>query len=113
MIEIRHPNGFVTRYGHMKAFAKGVRVGTRVKMRNVIGYVGSTGLSTGPHLHFEVLVDGKQRDSRQAFGRRADGAPIPKAESEEFQRIRDQLLPRLEVVSRNTATTLQAVSTQR
>ena len=113
MIEVRHPNGFVTRYGHMKGFATGLRVGSRVKMRETIGYVGSTGLSTGPHLHFEVLIDGQQRDSRSAFGKRADGAPIPKAESDEFQRIRDQLLPNLEVASRNTATTLHAASSQR
>ena len=109
VMEIRHPNGFVTRYGHMKGFAKGVRAGTRVKMGELIGYVGSTGMSTGPHLHFEVLVGGQQRDSRKAFGSKATGDPIPKAEQDEFQSIRDQLLPKLEIVPKNTAATLQAV----
>lgn len=109
VIEIRHPNGYVTRYGHQSRFAKGIHVGSRVKMGENIGYVGTTGLSTGPHLHFEVLVGGEQRDSRVAFGRKATGDPIPSAERDEFQSIRDQLLPKLDVVPKNTATTLQAV----
>jgi murein DD-endopeptidase MepM/ murein hydrolase activator NlpD len=109
MIEIRHPNGFVTRYGHMRSFAKGIHAGSRVKMGEYIGYVGTTGLSTGPHLHFEVIVNGQQRDSRQAFGRKATGDPIPNGERDQFQSIRDQLLPKLDVVPRNTAATLQAV----
>ena len=58
-IRIRHANGFSTAYGHMHHFAKGVEPGVTVKQGQVIGYVGSTGYSTGPHLHFEVLVDNK------------------------------------------------------
>lgn len=54
-VEIRHPNGFVTRYGHMSAFKRGVNVGTRVHQGDIIGYVGMTGLATGPHLHYEML----------------------------------------------------------
>lgn len=54
-VEIRHPNGFVTRYGHMRAFRQGVNVGTRVHQGDIIGYVGMTGLATGPHLHYEML----------------------------------------------------------
>jgi murein DD-endopeptidase MepM/ murein hydrolase activator NlpD len=114
MIEIRHPNGFVTRYGHMKSFAKGIRGGSRVKMGEYIGYVGTTGLSTGPHLHFEVLIGGQQRDSRQAFNRnRGTGDPVPKSEVDAFQRIRDQLLPTLDRVSVNTAITLQGTAARR
>lgn len=110
MIEIRHPNGYVTRYGHMRGFAKGIRGGSRVKMGDYIGYVGSTGLSTGPHLHFEVLINGQQRDSRVAFGRKSTGEPIPKAEADSFQRLRDRLLPMLQGIASNSAMTLSSAS---
>lgn len=58
LIEIRHKNGFKTRYGHLKTFAKGIHKGAKVKMGQLIGSVGSTGLSTGPHLHFEMHKNG-------------------------------------------------------
>jgi murein DD-endopeptidase MepM/ murein hydrolase activator NlpD len=83
MIEIRHANGFVTRYGHMKGFADGIHAGSRVTIGSTIGYVGSTGLSTAPHLHFEVLVKGEQRDPRTAL-RNASSDPIPAAERVAF-----------------------------
>lgn len=53
-VEIRHSNGYATAYGHMSGYAKGLRAGARVKQGQVIGYVGTTGRSTGPHLHYEV-----------------------------------------------------------
>lgn len=56
-IRIRHANGYQTAYGHMSRFAQGVTEGMKVRQGQVIGYVGSTGLSSGPHLHFEVLVN--------------------------------------------------------
>ena len=56
-VRIRHANGFATAYGHMLRFAAGVQPGVTVKQGQTIGYVGSTGYSTGPHLHFEVLVN--------------------------------------------------------
>ncbi len=61
-IEIRHPNGFVTRYGHMSSFGSGISVGSRVKQEDVIGYVGMTGLATGPHLHYEMIRNGRHVD---------------------------------------------------
>ncbi|MGY8962858.1 MAG: peptidoglycan DD-metalloendopeptidase family protein [Rhodospirillales bacterium] len=59
-IRIRHGEGFATAYAHMKSFSKGYSVGNRVKQGAVIGYVGTTGRSTGPHLHYEVFKNGGQ-----------------------------------------------------
>jgi len=58
-IKIRHNGSFETLYAHMSKFAKNVKVGTVVKQGQIIGYSGSTGLSTGPHLHYEIIKDGK------------------------------------------------------
>jgi len=58
-IRIRHTNGYETAYGHMTAFARGMEPGVRVRQGQVIGFVGSTGLSTGPHVHYEIMVNGR------------------------------------------------------
>jgi len=58
-VKIRHANGYETAYGHMTAFARSTQPGARVRQGQVIGYVGSTGLSTGPHLHYEILVNNR------------------------------------------------------
>jgi murein DD-endopeptidase MepM/ murein hydrolase activator NlpD len=58
-VRIRHANGYQTAYGHMSAFARGMQPGVRVHQGQIIGYVGSTGLSTGPHLHYEIMVNGR------------------------------------------------------
>ena len=58
-IRIRHANGYETAYGHMSAYAKGISEGAHVRQGQVIGFIGSTGLSTGAHLHFEILVNGR------------------------------------------------------
>jgi murein DD-endopeptidase MepM/ murein hydrolase activator NlpD len=86
-IEVRHPNGFVSRYGHLRAFAQGLARGTRVEIGKTIGYVGMTGLATGPHLHFEVLVNGVQRDPRRALTQ-SSGPPLSGADLQLFERIR-------------------------
>ncbi len=61
-IKIRHNSRTYTAYAHMKKFAKGIRAGARVKQGDVIGFVGNTGRSTGPHLHYEVIIDGRPRN---------------------------------------------------
>lgn len=60
MVEIRHPHGLVTRYGHLRAFARTARVGSHVHRGQIIGYVGTSGLSTGPHLYYEVWKHGRR-----------------------------------------------------
>ena len=64
-VVIRHNSTYQTVYAHMSKFAKGIRGGSRVKQGQTIGYVGSTGKSTGPHLHYEVIVNGKKVNSQK------------------------------------------------
>ena len=63
-IVIKHNSTYQTVYAHLSKFAKGIRSGVRVKQGQIIGYVGSTGKSTGPHLHYEVIVNGKRINSQ-------------------------------------------------
>ena len=63
-IKIKHNSTYETVYAHMKNFAKGMRAGKKVRQGQIIGYVGSTGMSTGPHLHYEVIVNGKKTNSQ-------------------------------------------------
>ena len=89
LIELRHRNGITTRYGHLRGFARGIRGGVRVSQGQTIGYVGSTGLASGPHLHYEFRVNGVARDSRRV--ELGNGAPVPDAERDAFERERDRL----------------------
>jgi murein DD-endopeptidase MepM/ murein hydrolase activator NlpD len=78
-VRIRHANGYETAYAHMSRFARGVRAGTRVRQGQVIGYVGTTGRSTGPHLHYEVSLRGRQINPislRVANGRNLTGRAL-------------------------------------
>ena len=64
-VKIKHNSTYQTVYAHMKNFARGIKEGKKVKQGQIIGYVGSTGLSTGPHLHYEVIVNGKKVNSQK------------------------------------------------
>jgi murein DD-endopeptidase MepM/ murein hydrolase activator NlpD len=64
-VKIKHNSTYETIYAHMKSFSKGIREGKKVKQGQIIGYVGSTGMSTGPHLHYEVVVNGKKVNSQR------------------------------------------------
>jgi murein DD-endopeptidase MepM/ murein hydrolase activator NlpD len=90
---IQHPNGYVTSYNHQSAIAKGVKEGARVRQGQVIGFVGTTGMSTGPHLHYEVIVNGNKVDPqriRLPAGKTLKGDALARFE-EERERI-DTLL---------------------
>ncbi len=91
VIDIRHRNGFVSRYGHLSRFAKGIHTGAHVTIGSTIAAVGMTGLATGPHLHFEILVNGVQRDPRIALQMKG-GEPIPSSERGVFQQLRSKTL---------------------
>jgi len=64
-IKIKHNSTYSTVYAHLKNFARGIKEGTRVRQGQIIGYVGSTGMSTGPHLHYEVIINGKKVNSQK------------------------------------------------
>jgi murein DD-endopeptidase MepM/ murein hydrolase activator NlpD len=84
-VEIQHLNGYVTAYSHMSGFARGIQTGSKVRQGQVIGYVGNTGLSTGPHLHYEVMINGNFVDPmriRLPRGRELDGAVLAGFEKE-------------------------------
>ena len=86
-VEIQHINGYVTTYNHMSRFGRGISAGSRVRQGQVIGYVGSTGLSTGAHLHYEVIINGHFVDPmkiRVPRGRELDGRLLA-----EFKRQRE------------------------
>ena len=88
-VRVRHANGYETAYGHMTAFARGLDVGSRVRQGQVIGFVGSTGLSTGAHVHFEILINDRFVDPMKIKlprGRVLDGAPLA-----QFEKDREQL----------------------
>ena len=88
-IRIKHNNGYETAYGHMSAFAKGMEIGKRVRQGQVIGFVGTTGMSTGPHVHYEILVNGRFVDPMRIKlprGRALEG-PIMTG----FEKERDRL----------------------
>ncbi len=84
-IKIRHNSEYETAYGHMQKFAAGIRPGVRVKKGQIIGYVGSTGRSTGPHLHFEILRKGQRIDPLKA--KVATGNDLTGNQLAEFKRI--------------------------
>jgi murein DD-endopeptidase MepM/ murein hydrolase activator NlpD len=87
---LRHPNGYMTYYGHLSGYGSGIRKGVQVKQKQVIGYVGSTGLSTGPHLDYRMAKDGRFRNPlKESF---PSGFPIEKGKMEAFQKRRDEMV---------------------
>lgn len=100
-IEIQHANGYVTTYSHQSAFAKGIAPGVKVRQGQVIGFLGSTGLSTGPHLHYEVMVNGNfvnPMKIKVPRGRELDGRALA-----EFKRQRDEIQGLIERAGGQTA----------
>jgi murein DD-endopeptidase MepM/ murein hydrolase activator NlpD len=79
---VQHGQATRTLYAHLKGYAKGLRAGQRVEQGQVIGYVGSSGVATGPHLHYEFQVAGVHRNPLTV--KLPDAAPLPKSERERF-----------------------------
>lgn len=86
-IRIRHANGYKTAYAHLNGFARGIRKGKRVDQGDIIGYVGTTGRSTGPHLHYEVHLKGNAVNPQRL--KIATGKQLKGEELARFEKIRD------------------------
>ena len=93
LVVIRHPNGYKTFYGHLSGFAKGIRKGAGVTQGQLVGTVGSTGMSTGPHLHFEMRVNDRPVNPRKVVI--PPGDPVPEALLASYRASRDELAGRL------------------
>jgi murein DD-endopeptidase MepM/ murein hydrolase activator NlpD len=102
VVIIKHQGAFETLYAHMSGFAKGVQKGAKVKQGDVIGYVGSTGWATGPHLHYEIHVN-KAPVNPQTIAL-PDAQPIAPTRMADFRRHADDMRSRLALIARgNTA----------
>ena len=93
VVMVNHQGRYTTVYGHLSRFASGLRRGQRLAQGEIIGYVGKTGLASGPHLHYEFKINGQQRDPlRVAL---PDAAPIVKVQMDAFQEATSSLIARL------------------
>ena len=92
-IRIRHNSEYKTAYAHLHRFAKSIKKGKAVKQGQVIGYVGSTGRSTGPHLHYEILLNNKQINPQKL--QLPEAKKLDKDELEEFIKIKENILKKI------------------
>jgi murein DD-endopeptidase MepM/ murein hydrolase activator NlpD len=93
LVKVHHPNGYVSYYGHLSRYAEGIENGARVRQRQVLGYVGATGLSTGPHLDYRLKANGRFVDPlRVKF---PSGKPVFARNKERFLSVRDAMLREL------------------
>ena len=99
-IKIKHNSTYDTIYAHMKSFAKGIKVGKKVRQGQIIGFVGSTGMSTGPHLHYEVIINGQKVNSQKL--QLPSGKVLKGDEREKFEihRIKTDVLI-AEIIAKN------------
>jgi murein DD-endopeptidase MepM/ murein hydrolase activator NlpD len=103
MVRLRHSSGYQTYYLHLSRFAAGIRAGVRVAQEQEIGYVGSTGLSTGPHLHYGLTKNGTFVNPLDEHSRMPPGEPIAAAAMPAFLQVRDAALASLATVSPRSA----------
>lgn len=99
-VVIQHGSAYSTLYAHLSKFARGLRVGDRVQQGEIIGYVGSTGLATGPHLHYEFRLNGVHRNPLTV--KLPDAAPLPKQYRADFKQATQNLIAELELAKTRT-----------
>jgi len=99
-IILRHGNTYTTLYAHMSKYARSTGVGSRVKQGQIIGYIGSTGLATGPHLHYEFRVNGVHRNPLKV--KLPSANPLPNSEMNNFQTSIQSLMVELDAYTQNT-----------
>ncbi|MBR4592329.1 MAG: M23 family metallopeptidase, partial [Elusimicrobiaceae bacterium] len=98
-VEIKHANGYTTMYGHLKSFGKNIKVGAKVKQGQTVGYIGSTGLSTGPHLDFRIKEKEKFVDFLKMKNRNSALRDIPAEKKQEFEELKVLYLKELEAAT--------------
>ena len=98
-IILRHGNTYTTLYAHMSKYARKTGVGSRVKQGQIIGYIGSTGLATGPHLHYEFRVNGVHRNPLKV--KLPSAKPLPESEMGRFQTSIQPLIVQLDAYTQN------------
>ncbi len=99
-VVIQHGSRYSTLYAHMNNYARGLKSGSRVQQGQIIGYVGSTGLATGPHLHYEFRLNGVHRNPLTV--KLPDAAPLPKQYREDFKLATENLVAQLELAKAQT-----------
>ena len=100
VIILKHRNGIQTLYGHLSKFAKGLRKGKKVEQGDIIGYVGMSGLATGPHLHYEFLLNGIHRDPMKV--KLPKGIPLEAKYKKEFKKNASKYMAQIEMLNRTT-----------
>jgi murein DD-endopeptidase MepM/ murein hydrolase activator NlpD len=95
-VKIRHASGYETAYLHLSSFGPGVRAGSRVAQGQLIGRVGSTGLATGAHLHYELKKNGAHVNPAAEHRKLPPGEPVPASQMDEFVKVRDAVLPSID-----------------
>ena len=105
MVKIKHPGGYVSSYLHLSRFGQGVHAGARVAQGQVIGYVGSTGLSTGPHLDFRVFHNGNPINPLKVIA--PPGKPVKEENRAAFIRIKTLLSKELQGMNTEKEKTLR------
>lgn len=104
-VEIRHANNYTTMYGHLKSFGKGVKAGAKIKQGATVGYIGSTGLSTGPHLDFRIKENNKFLDFLKMKNRNSAVRDVPAEKKAEFDELKVLYLDALEKAKQTDKTT--------
>jgi len=99
-VVIQHGSNYSTLYAHLNSYARSLRTGSRVQQGQIIGYVGSTGLATGPHLHYEFRVNGVHRNPLTV--KLPDAAPLPRKYRQDFKLATENLLAQLELAKTRT-----------
>jgi len=107
LVTIQHGERFETKYAHLSSFARSARVGARVKQGDIIGYVGMTGGATGPHLHYEFLVDGVHRNPRTVHDMLPKAESVPAEEMERFRQHSQILMAQLNTHTSSNQTLAQ------
>jgi len=105
VVVLKHNGGMSTVYGHLSRFASGLSRGDKVSQGQLIGYVGMTGLATGPHLHYEFLLNGQHRDPMSAALPKAE--PIPASKKAEFNRLSQRFLAQLSLLNNTNIAALE------